>query len=55
MTSREKAMEWWNGLTEDERLSRLRNTNSVLLNDERFPGSLTGREIELIYKKFIDP
>jgi len=52
MESQERvlAMEWWNGMSLEEKFYKTIKNNSLILGDKtRHPDTLTGREIELIY------
>lgn len=50
-TSREKAIEWWGRLSfEDSFYITIKNNNIIEGDKTRNPNSLTGREIEEIYK-----
>ena len=49
--NREQALKWWNGLTFEEQFYKTIEANSVIEGDRtRHPHSLTGREVEVIYK-----
>lgn len=47
----EKAINWWNGLSfEDKFFKTIQNNNLIEGDKTRHPNTLTGREIEEIYK-----
>jgi len=49
MTKREKAMEWWKGLSSAQK-TNLCDTNTELVGKHRRWETLTGREIEMLMK-----
>lgn len=50
-SSRELAIEWWNGLTFEEQFFKTIKNNELIVGDKtRHPYSLTGREMEIIWK-----
>lgn len=50
-TEREKAIKWWNSLTFEEKwFIIVKNKELITGYPDRNPDSLTGREIELIFK-----
>lgn len=50
-TSRETAMNWWNSMTFEEKFYKTIKHNDLIAGDKtRHPSTLTGREIETIYK-----
>ncbi len=51
MDTRKNALKWWKLLSYPDKVSALRNCKDVIGFDERTPESLTGREIEIIYRK----
>ena len=48
---REEALTWWNKLSLEEKFYKTINANKVIIGDHtRHPDTLTGREIEDIYR-----
>jgi hypothetical protein len=53
-TMRKKAMKWWNGLTLETKFYATIGCNHLIEGDKsRHPDTLTGREIEIIYRHII--
>ena len=53
---REKALEWWRDLSLNIQFSIMIVSKDMLLNDvSRKVSTLTGREIEILYKEFNQP
>lgn len=49
---REEAISWWNMLSPDERSVYLNKYQEhILMGNERNYSTLTGREVEIIYRK----
>lgn len=48
MTTRERALDWWGSLTDTQKWE---NRNKVTILDGRTWQNLTGREIEIIWKR----
>ena len=56
METRKLAMDWWNKLSfEDKFFKTIQNNNLIVGDKTRHPNTLTGREIEMIWRKFIKP
>lgn len=49
MKNRKEAMEWWNGLSPEFKIS-ICEYNTELLCGTRLPETLTGREIQCLYE-----
>ena len=50
-TNREQAMSWWNAMNLEEQFYKTIEHNSLITGDRtRHPHTLTGSEIETIYK-----
>ena len=48
---REKAINWWNGLSFEDKFFKTIQNNDLIVGDKtRHPNTLTGREIETIWK-----
>jgi len=48
---REKAMEWWNNMGLEQKFYKTIKHNDLIIGDTtRHPNTLTGKEIEIIYK-----
>lgn len=51
METRKLAMDWWNKLSfEDKFFKTIQNNNLIVGDKTRHPNTLTGREIEVIWK-----
>jgi len=51
METRKLAMDWWNKLSfEDKFFKTIQNNNLIVGDKTRHPNTLTGREIEIIWK-----
>lgn len=51
MEMRKLAMDWWNKLSfEDKFFKTIQNNNLIVGDKTRHPNTLTGREIEVIWK-----
>jgi hypothetical protein len=49
--TRSTAMYWWNGLSTKEKYAVMEKHNSEIVHYlDRSPSSLTGREIQILYK-----
>lgn len=52
MTTREKAMQWWCKMNLEQKLYKTIEHNNLIIGDcTRHPDTLTGSEIELMYKE----
>lgn len=49
--SRVAAIEWWNGKSITDKIKLANKSLKEFKNTDRNPNTLTGREIEIIYKK----
>ena len=53
MNTREQAMSWWNSLSSDQKTEICDTTNELVGSTRRWE-TLTGREIELLFRIFGD-
>ena len=50
MTTRELAMKWWNSIVGNQYPMVVKHSSLIIGGTNRHPTTLTGSEIELIYK-----
>lgn len=50
-SSRRLAIEWWDSLTFEEKFFKTIQNNELIVGDKtRHPNTLTGREVEIVWK-----